>query len=262
MKKNSVRTPITKTRFISLALSAFFVIIISWFLIAYSEIVNPLLFPSPVHVCKALYSLFGYQEFMSDIFASTYRVMSGFVLAAALAIPVGLFIGTYKSAEAFIQPVVEFVRYMPVPAFLPLCILWFGIGDMEKIIVIFIGTFFQLVILIADDARSVPNEFLEIGYTFGLGPLETIYKIILPGAASRIFDNLRVSCGWAWSYLVVAELVAANKGIGFVIMQSQRYLQVSNIIGGILVIGFLGIISDWLFKISKRILFTWEYQKN
>jgi len=259
--KFSVRDPISKRQYVFFAFAGFFIILAIWFLLAYFKAVNPLLLPSPTHVCKSVYVLFASHDFLFDIFSSIWRIMSGFLLAVLVAVPVGLLIGTFRPAEAFIQPVIEFVRYMPVPAFLPLCILWFGIGDLEKIIVIFLGTFFQLVILVADDARSVPDEFLEIGYTFGLGPVETVWKIILPGAGARIFDNLRVSCGWAWSYLVVAELVAANKGIGFVIIQSQRYLQVPNIIGGIMVIGILGIISDWLFKAVKRILFPWEYQK-
>jgi NitT/TauT family transport system permease protein len=236
-------------------------LVVLWILVSASGLVEPLFLPSPAEVCEHIYELFRHHKLIADISTSIFRVMCGFLAAAALAVPAGLTMGSFKSAEALLQPLIEFIRYMPVPAFLPLCILWFGIGDVEKVMVIFIGTFFQLVILVADDARSVPEEMLEIGYSVGFGRMNTLWKIVLPGAAPQIFDHLRVSCGWAWSYLVVAEVVAANKGVGFMIMQAQRYLRTADVIGGILIIGVLGLLSDFAFKLAGVFFFPWEYRK-
>src|SRR5262249_17525435 len=123
---------------------------------------------------------------------------------------------------------------------------------------IFLGTFFQMVVLVADEARSVPNELLEIGYTLSFGRVRSLWSIVLPCAMPRIFDDLRVSFGWAWSYVVVAEIVAANKGVGFMIMQSQRYLRTYDVIGGVIVIGLLGLGADWVFRVMATALFPYE----
>jgi len=214
--------------------------------------------PSPLAVANALWVALSSGDLLPDLWASLWRVMLGFLLGAGLAVPLGMAVGNLNSVEASLQPLMEFLRYMPVPAFLPLCILWFGIGELEKIVVIFLGTFFQLAVLVSDATRAVPNQLLEIGYTLGLGRMESLWKIVLPSALPRIFDSLRVSFGWAWSYVVVAEIVAANHGLGFMIMQSQRYMHTANVIGGILLIGLLGLVSDLSFRALARLLFPYE----
>jgi NitT/TauT family transport system permease protein len=253
-----LRVPISRRRFFLLAGLVFTLIGVGWALLATSGWVPALFLPSPATIAARLKTLLSTRRFLLDVGVSVWRVGCGFLLAAAMAIPLGLLIGCFRSAEAALQPLMELVRYMPVPAFLPLCILWFGIGDAEKILVIFLGTFFQLVVLVADDARTVPREILAIGYSFGLRRSRMVSRIVLPHAGPQIFDHLRVACGWAWSYLVVAEIVAANRGVGFMIMQSQRYLRTADVIAGILVIGVLGLVSDIGFRFAGRLLFPWD----
>ncbi len=124
-----------------------------------------------------------------------------------------------------------------------------------------LGTFFQLVLLVSDSVSAVQNEFLETSYTLGISKWLTVWKVLVPASFPSIFNNLRVCMGWAWSYLVVAELVAASKGIGFMIIKSQRFLQTGNVISGIIIVGILGLIFDYIFKLAYNILFPWAQKR-
>ncbi len=196
-----------------------------------------------------------------DVSVSVYRILTGFLLSAAFAIPVGLLMGTYKPVEALIEPFNDFIRYMPVVAFVPLCILWVGTGDNQKILVIFIGTYFQLVLMVASAVSQVQREYLETYFMLAGGRAGVMRKIILPAAWPSIFNSLRIAVGWAWSYLVVAELVAADVGIGFKILQAQRFLKTPYVISSIIIIGLLGILTDFLFKLASRKFFPWMQEQ-
>jgi NitT/TauT family transport system permease protein len=216
-----------------------------------------LFLPSPGRVFQAGYDLFLELGFTSDILNSVYRVMVGFIVAALLGVPLGLIMGTFKAAEAFTEPVVGFIRYMPASAFIPLFILWLGIGDVEKIAIIFVGSFFQLVLMVAVVAKNVQKDLLETAYTLGAKRFQVIRKVLLPASLPGIVDTLRIIVGWAWTYIIVAELVASASGIGYMIISSQRMLRTGNIIFGILTIGILGLITDYFFKWLYNRLFPW-----
>jgi NitT/TauT family transport system permease protein len=165
--------------------------------------------------------------------------------------------GSFKIVEAAIEPVTNFVRYLPVSALIPLLILWVGIGIEEKISVIFIGTFFQQLILIADVSRSIPHDLLDVSYTLGASRRTVVSRVLIPAAMPGVMDTLRVTLGWAWTYLVVAELVAGNKGLGYFILNSMRGLYTDQIFLGIAVIGLLGLLTDQLFKAARNWLLPW-----
>ncbi|MGI6551485.1 MAG: ABC transporter permease [Syntrophomonadales bacterium] len=228
-----------------------------WCLLSFSGRVNPIYLPSPWDVAKAFVSLLEEGVLVPYTLASLYRVLVGFLVAAALAIPLGIVMATSKRAEAFFEPFIDFVRYLPVTALIPLMILYFGIGDFEKVAVIFVGTFFQLVLMVQDTVSAVPGELLHAAYTLGARGGAVYTRVILPASLPGIMDSLRICMGWAWTYLVVAELVAANSGLGFMILRSQRFLQTDRIFVGLLVIGLLGVATDYLFKTLSRILFPW-----
>jgi NitT/TauT family transport system permease protein len=195
--------------------------------------------------------------FTTDILNSVYRVMIGFIIAAVIGVPIGLIMGTYKIAEALTEPVVGFIRYMPASAFIPLFILWLGIGDIEKVAIIFVGSFFQLVLMVAVVAKNVHKDMLETAYTLGAKRFQVIRKVLLPASLPGIVDTLRIIVGWAWTYIIVAELVASASGIGYMIISAQRMLRTGNIIFGILTIGMLGLITDYFFKWLYNKLFPW-----
>jgi NitT/TauT family transport system permease protein len=253
----SPREPIPKGLYFILALSSFAFFLIIWSVLTYGRFVDPLFLPSPGRVFQAGVDLFTELGFTTDILNSVYRVMMGFVVAAIIGVPIGLIMGTFKVAEAFTEPVVGFIRYMPASAFIPLFILWLGIGDIEKIAIIFVGSFFQLVLMVAVVAKNVHKDMLETAYTLGAKKFQVIRKVLLPASLPGIVDTLRIIVGWAWTYIIVAELVASASGIGYMIISSQRMLRTGNIIFGILTIGMLGLITDFFFKWLYNKLFPW-----
>ena len=155
------------------------------------------------------------------------------------------------------EPLVDFVRYMPVVGFVPLTIIWIGIGDSQKWSIVFIGTFFQEVLLVMDNVKRVPKELVDIGQTLGLKDVGILRRIILRAAAPAIWDTLRISLGWAWTWIVLAELVAANTGLGYRISAAQRFFNTETIIGYLLVLGLLGLITDQAMKAAGRWMFRW-----
>lgn len=253
----SPREPIPKSLYLILALSSFAFFLIVWSILTYGGLVDPLFLPSPGRVFQAGVDLFVELGFTTDILNSVYRVMLGFIVAALIGVPLGLFMGTFKVAEAFTEPVVGFIRYMPASAFIPLFILWLGIGDIEKIAIIFVGSFFQLVLMVAVVAKNVHKDMLETAYTLGAKRFQVIWKVLLPASLPGIVDTLRIIVGWAWTYIIVAELVASASGIGYMIISAQRMLRTGNIIFGILTIGILGLITDYFCKWLYNRLFPW-----
>jgi NitT/TauT family transport system permease protein len=165
--------------------------------------------------------------------------------------------GAYKPIEAFFEPFVSFARYLPASAFIPLLILWAGIGEAQKLALIFIGSFFQLVLMIAVIVGNTRRDLVEAAYTLGVGDRSLIRRVLLPGAAPEIAEVLRMVLGWAWTYVIVAELIGASSGIGHMITDSQALLATDQIIFGIIVIGVIGLVSDMLFKGLNRRLFPW-----
>jgi NitT/TauT family transport system permease protein len=243
--------------YIALSIGSFAVLLLVWSALTYTKLIDPLFLPTPTRVFQAGLDLFLEFGFTTDILNSTYRVMLGFVLAAVLGVPLGLLMGTFKAAEALIEPVMGFIRYMPASAFIPLFILWLGIGDVEKVAIIFVGSFFQLVLMVAVVAKNVHQDMLETAYTLGAKRMQVIWKVLLPASLPGILDTLRIIVGWAWTYIVVAELVASSSGIGYMIISAQRMLRTSSIIFGILTIGVLGLITDYGFKWLHKKLFAW-----
>ena len=253
----SPREPISTRVYVSLSIGSFAVLLLVWAALTYSKLIDPLFLPTPTRVFQAGLDLFLEFGFTTDILNSTYRVMLGFVLAAVLGVPLGLLMGTFKAAEALIEPVIGFIRYMPASAFIPLFILWLGIGDVEKVAIIFVGSFFQLVLMVAVVAKNVHEDMLETAYTLGAKRVQMIWKVLLPASLPGILDTLRIIVGWAWTYIIVAELVASSSGIGYMIISAQRMLRTSSIIFGILTIGVLGLITDYGFKWLHKKLFPW-----
>jgi NitT/TauT family transport system permease protein len=243
--------------YIALSIGSFALLLLVWSALTYTKLIDPLFLPTPTRVFQAGLDLFLEFGFTTDILNSTYRVMLGFVLAAVLGVPLGLLMGTFKAAEALIEPVMGFIRYMPASAFIPLFILWLGIGDVEKVAIIFVGSFFQLVLMVAVVAKNVHKDMLETAYTLGAKRLQVIWKVLLPASLPGILDTLRIIVGWAWTYIVVAELVASSSGIGYMIISAQRMLRTSSIIFGILTIGVLGLVTDYGFKWLQKKLFPW-----
>ena len=204
------------------------------------------------------YALFAKYGFAKDVALTIWRVIGGFVLAAAVAVPLGIAMGSYKPIEAFFEPFVSFARYLPASAFIPLLILWAGIGELQKLLVIFIGSFFQIVLMVAVTVGGTRRDLVEAAYTLGADARGVVRRVLLPNSAPAIAETLRLVLGWAWTYVIVAELIGASSGIGHMITDSQALLNTGQIIFGIIVIGMIGLVSDFAFKWANQRLFPWS----
>ena len=253
----SPKEPIPRGLSIGLGAGAFAVVLAAWSILTYGGIVQPLFLPKPDAVAKALYDMFAHENFASDVWASFYRIVVGFLVASAIGIPLGIAIGSFRAVQAFFEPIIAAVRYMPASAFIPLLIIWFGIGQTEKMAVIWFGVFFPLTLMVADVSANIPKELVNIAYTLGASRWQVFRRVLLPASWPGVIDNMRIGLGWAWTYLIVAELVAASTGIGHVILQSSRFLETEKIIAGILTIGVLGLLSDAAFRLLYRTLFPY-----
>jgi NitT/TauT family transport system permease protein len=249
--------PIEPRTYMLLAILSFALLFGGWWLAAEVNLAKDIFLPSPVDVWNRGVELARDGTLWSDTRTSFLRITIGFLIASAMALPIGILIGTYRSAEAGIEPAIDFIRYMPAVAFVPLSIVWVGVDESQKWLIIWIGTFFQQVLLVMDNVKRVPREYVDIGYTLGMKDRTVLRRVVLPASAPAIWDTLRITLGWAWTWLVVAELVAAADGLGHRIVVAQRFFQTDTIFLGILVIGLLGLIMDQTMKFTGKRIFRW-----
>jgi NitT/TauT family transport system permease protein len=240
----------------TLGIGSFVVILASWSL-ASVLIDNPLFAPSPARVWTSWVDMILRRNFLSDVGWSSFRIIGGFLIAAVMAVPLGLLMGSFEVVRSFFQPPINFIRYMPASAFIPLLILLIGLDENEKLIVIRIGVFFQLALMVMDIAHRVPDEMLNVAYTLGASRWKVFYKVFLPATFPEVVDALRITMGWAWTYLIVAEIVSAERGIGSFILISERYLRSDRIIAAIITIGILGLITDTVIAFIHRRAFPY-----
>ena len=248
---------LSKAKYFSIAALSVAVVFLFWSLATYSGLIKPFFLPTPTTIVKSIAKLF--QEFglLKDIGISVYRILLGFGLSCVVAIPLGIWLGISKRSQAFFDPIIGFTRYIPPSAFVPLFILWFGIGDLEKVLLIFAGITPYLAILTFDVVANTNREFIEASYTLGAKRKDIICKIIIPQALPGIWDAMRLMVGAAWTFVVLAEIVASTSGLGHLIITSQRFLQTPNVIAAILIIGVLGLLTDYFFKYTYKIFFPW-----
>ncbi|MEJ2654249.1 MAG: ABC transporter permease [Acidihalobacter sp.] len=257
----AIRGELSRRDYLLIAFGSFMLAMLGWWGLSVSGLVPRLFLPTPLDIAERLGHWYADGNLLADTQISVFRVTAGFLLSALMAVPLGLYIGTYRPVQAFFEPMVEFARYLPAVAFVPLVLLWVGIGEGAKITVIWIGTFFQMVLMVSENVRHVPAAQIEAAQTMGASRREIVSKVILKSALPDIVDTLRITLGWAWTYLVVAEMVAANSGLGYAILQAQRFLQTGKIFGGILVIGAIGLFMDQLFRLFHRRAFPWLHKR-
>lgn len=234
--------------------------LIIWSLLSYSSIIEPYFLPTPSAVLREAVVMFRQDNYLADILVSLSRVVIAFGLCALFAIPLGVLMGNLKPVEAVLNPFVVFMRYVPISAFIPLLILWAGIGNLQKIIFLWMGTFFYVLVLISDATASVGQELLDTAYTLGARKQQVLWRVIFPAALPGILDSLRAMMGVGWTYVVLAEIVGGNSGIGYMIMESERFLKTPRVVVGILTVGAIGIGLDYAFRSARWLLLPWLRQ--
>ena len=241
-----------------LGVGFFVLFVLVWAIFTLGGFVSPTFLASPITMLREGFLLFTEYGFLHDIGMTVWRVMGGFILAALVAVPLGIAMGAWKPVEAFFEPFVSFCRYLPASAFIPLLILWAGVGETQKLLVIFIGSVFQIALMVAVAVGGARKDLVEAAYTLGAGNTGVVKRVLIPGAAPGIAETLRLVLGWAWTYVIVAELIGSSSGIGHMITDSQALLNTGQIIFGIIVIGLIGLVSDFVFKSVNRRLFAWS----
>ncbi|MBF6638244.1 nitrate transport permease nrtB [Rouxiella silvae] len=248
--------------FVGIATLLFALLLLAWWLTTRSGAVPAIFLPRLSDVWLKMVSLAQDGTLWDDLKSSLYRISVAFIISSLMSIIIGVLAGCYGFFKAITEPLVDFIRYMPVVAFVPLTILWTGTDDVQKFLIIWIGTFFQQVLMVIDAVKRVPIDFIGLGRTLGMPDRKILFKIVLPSALPGIWDALRISLGWAWTWLVLAELVASTSGLGYRIVVSQRFFQTDTIIGYILLLGILGLISDQIMRGAERILFRYNKRRS
>ena len=243
--------------------------LIIWSILSYGEMVPAKFLPTPDAVVSTGVAMLFQNEggfwdekgLIWDILFSTMRVMLGFGFAAIVSVPVGIAMGTFYSMDSLLGGFMRTARYMPIVAFVPLIIIWAGIDETSKILIVFFGVVFYNATMIADAVKFIPNETLNVAYTLGATRRDVLMRVILPATLPNILDALRVNIAGAWNFLVLAELIAAENGLGFTIIRSQRYLQTDKAIFCILVICVIGLVTDFAFRLLFRWWLPWAESK-
>jgi NitT/TauT family transport system permease protein len=222
------------------------------------------LLPGPWGVVEGIVDLLQHGLLVKYIVASLFRVTWGFTLAAVLAIPMGLAIGWYQRAELALNPILQILRPISPLAWIPIAILWFGVGDMAAIFLIFVGCFFPLLLTSINAVRSIPAVYVNAGRNFGLSTAALVYRVLFPAVVPNLIVGLRITLGIAWLVVVAAEMIAVNSGLGFLIIDARnagnRY---DLVVAGMLIIGLIGLLLDWGMRSLEKVKsFRWGYSED
>ena len=226
---------------------------------------NPIYLPAPHEVARALVTAFATPPRLptepwlhQSLWHSLQVIFWGFVLSSLFGVPIGILCGAMPSVSRFTEPFIEFFRYLPAPAFGALAVAVLGIYDAPKVMIIVIGTFFQQVLVVANTTRKLDLSLVEAAQTLGATPRKLLLRVVVPGVIVHLYTDMRVLLGWAWTYLIVAELVGTTSGITYFINQQARYRNYDNVYAAILIIGVIGLAGDLLLARIGRALFPWQ----
>jgi len=231
------------------------------------ELANPIYLPAPHEVGEAFYTAFTTppkrrtEKWLHEsLWDSVQVIFWGFFLSSLIGVPLGILAGTYDFFSRLFEPFIEFFRYLPAPAFGALAVAILGIHHAPKIAIIFIGTFFQQVLVIANTTRKLDPSLLEAAQTLGAKNKALLFRVVVPGVLPDLYRDMRILLGWAWTYLIVAELIGTSSGITWFITQQARYKNFDNVFAAIMIIGIIGLATDLLLaKLGKRV-FPWQRQ--
>ncbi|MGI8933604.1 MAG: ABC transporter permease [Phormidesmis sp.] len=230
--------------------------LVLWWLLSSSGLVNPKFLPSPAAVITSFGELWSQGVVLEDLGASLMRVGSGFLLAAVISVPLGIAMGAFATVRSLFEPIIGIVRYMPAPAFIPLLIIYLGLAEAPKIALIFIGVIFFNTLMIMDAVKFVPKHLLEATYTMGGSRRQTLMQVIMPYVLPNIIDAFRINMAAAWNLVVVAELIAANEGLGKRIAIAQKFFRTDEIFAYLILLGIIGFLIDlslrWLLKTTCK----------
>lgn len=234
----------------------------AWYLGSLLELVNPIFWPSPSAVWQQFITISGegYRNFSltEHIWASLYRILVGFGLGCLIGIPLGFAMGLSRFMRGWFDPIVEFFRPIPPLAFIPLVIIWSGIGERSKILLLFFAALWIMVIAARAGVGSVKLSKIHAAYSLGASKRQILRHVILPNSLPEIFTGMRVAMGVCWGTVVAAELVAAESGVGFMIMVASKFLSTDIVVLGVIIVGLIGYGIDILMRKLEAKLIPWK----
>src|SRR6185295_2773897 len=254
----SIRSPLPKTTAFVLGFVAPALVLGAWCALTYGHVVQPDFLPKPTEVIRGTLRLFIQYDLATAIMVSSRRIAIAFLLAAALALPLGVLMGAFDPINRFFEPIMAPLRYMPISAFIPLLILWFGIYEKQKIAFLFLGVFVYLLPVVVSTIRLVPEELVQTALTLGATKFQVVKTVLLPAALPEIFDSFRVMNAIAWTYVILAEAVNPEHGLGYMVELARTHQKASWSFAGLLVIGGIGLLTDFLIRLISGVLFRWR----
>jgi NitT/TauT family transport system permease protein len=254
----ALREPLPRRISLALGLIAPSVVLAAWCVLSYGGFAPPDFLPSPSEVVRGTLQLFLQQDLLGAILISTRRILQGFFLAAAVALPIGVLMGSFEVVNKVFEPLVAPLRYMPISAFIPMLILWFGIYEKEKVAFLFLGVFAYLLPVVVSAIRAVPEELVQTALTLGASRRQVIGTVLLPCALPEIFDSFRVMNAISWTYVILAEAVNPEHGLGYMVELARTHQKASWSFAGLLVIGGIGLFTDFLIRTISSLVFRWR----
>jgi NitT/TauT family transport system permease protein len=254
----SIRQPLPKRTAFALGFVAPVLVLGAWCVVSYGHLVAPDFLPTPTEVLRGTLQLFIQYDLSTAIYVSSRRIALAFLLASALALPLGVLMGAFDPVNRFFEPIMAPLRYMPISAFIPLLILWFGIYEKQKIAFLFLGVFVYLLPVVVSSIRLVPEELVQTALTLGATRFQVIRTVLIPAALPEIFDSFRVMNAIAWTYVILAEAVNPEHGLGYMVELARTHQKASWSFAGLLVIGGIGLLTDFLIRAISSMLFRWR----
>jgi NitT/TauT family transport system permease protein len=264
----ALRAPIPRAQGQLLAASSVALVLLVWCVLSYVHVdkggaqpeplVSHFFLPPPDEVFRGLLYLVFNQGLLPAVGVSVVRILKAFALSLAVALPLGILMGSFEAANKFFDSILAPMRYLPITAFIPLLILWFGIQEEQKVAFLFLGTFVFLLPVVVDAIKVVPEELVQTAFTLGASKAQVIRTVLIPAALPQIFDSFRVMNAIAWTYIILAEIVNPGSGIGYILRLAEQHTKPAWSFAGILVVGVIGLLTDLLIRGVNRVLFGWR----
>ena len=233
-----------------------------WSVLSQLNVFPQSVFPSPLAVAKGLGEEVRSGRLIDDLVASLFRVTTGFIIAVALGVPTGLWLGNHVRSRFAFLPAINFFRSLSPLAWIPFAILWFGVGDLPAIFLIFMACFFPIVVATVSAVSSIPSIYFRVAHDYGFSGMELLTKVTLPAIAPQVITSLRVTAGLAWLVVVAAEMIAGRDGLGFAIWDARNGLRMDLLVAGMIVIGLIGVVIDRvLIRLTKIRSVRWGYER-
>jgi len=253
----ALREPLPRSIGFVLGLVLPVLVLAAWCVASYGGFAPPDFLPSPTEVVRGTLQLFIQYDLLGAIWVSARRIMLAFLLASALALPLGVLMGAFEPINRMFEPIVSPLRYMPISAFIPLLILWFGIYESQKVAFLFLGVFVYLLPVVISSIRAVPEELVQTSLTLGASRWQAVTTVLLPSALPEIFDSFRVMNAISWTYVILAEAVNPS-GLGYMVQIAYSHQKPSWSFAGLVVIGGIGLLTDGLIRAISNALFRWR----